>query len=191
MTQLVLGLIVFFSAHGFTMLREPRQEAVDRVGPGAYKVIYSLVSLAGLALIVHGYGIYRAEGPWPIWDPPHFFRHLTFLLMLVAIILLMAQRPSHIKQTVKHPMIAAVKVWAFAHLLVRGDFGSMLLFGSFLIWGILARISMKQRDAETPATPVPVGWSADVVIVVVGIGVYLAIVLWLHAHVIGIPLINS
>jgi uncharacterized membrane protein len=191
MIQLVFGLCVFFAAHAFTMLRGPRAAVVDRLGPGAYKIIYSLVSLAGIALIVHGYGIYRADRPWPIWTPPSFLRHLTFLLMLVAMILLMAQRQSHIKQAVKHPMIAAIKVWALAHLLVRGDAGSVLLFGSFLAWGILARISMKRRDEAVQAGPAPIGWTADVVILVVGLAVYLTFVFWLHARLIGVPLINS
>ena len=174
------------------MLRGPRAVAVDLVGPTAYKVIYSLVSFAGIALIAYGYGVYRAAGPLPVWDPPHFLRHLTFLLMLIAMILLVAQRPSHIKQSIKHPMIAAVKIWALAHLLVRGDAGSMLLFGSFLLWGILARISMKQRDAEAwRPSPPPVGWSQDIGIVIVGLAIYLAFVFGLHARLIGVPLINS
>jgi uncharacterized membrane protein len=191
MIQLILGLLIFFSAHAFTMLRGPRAAVADLVGPVAYKVVYSLISLAGVALIAFGYGAYRAAERLPVWDPPHFLRHLTFLLMLIAMILLVAQRPSHIKQAVKHPMIAAITIWALAHLLVRGDAGSMLLFGSFLVWGIVARVSMKQRNAEAgrPSPPL-VGWSQDIVIVIVGLAVYLAFVFGLHARLIGIPLIN-
>lgn len=191
MTLLAFGLLVFFSAHAFTMLREPRAEVINRVGLAGYKIGYSLVSLIGIGLIAYGYGAYREAGPIAVWDPPHFLRHITFLLMLLAMILLVAQRPSHIKHAAKHPMIGAVKVWALAHLLVRGDAGSMLMFGSFLVWGILARISMKRRDAALPSEPAPSGWSQDIVILLVGVGLYLAFVFWLHGRLIGIPLINS
>ena len=53
--------------------------------------------------------------------------------------------PSHIKSKLKHPMLASVKTWALAHLLSNGDLGSILLFGSFLAWGVYARIAAKRR----------------------------------------------
>ena len=51
MTLLILGLVVFFATHVFTMAREPRAALVGRLGEGPYKGLYSLVALAGIVLI--------------------------------------------------------------------------------------------------------------------------------------------
>jgi uncharacterized membrane protein len=40
-------------------------------------------------------------------------------------------------------MLAAVKLWAVAHLIANGDLASMLLFGSFLAYAVYDRISVK------------------------------------------------
>ena len=73
-------------------------------------------------------------------------RHITIGLMLLASIFMAAAFvPSHIKSKLKHPMLAGIKTWALAHLLSNGDLGSILLFGSFLAWGVYARIAAKRR----------------------------------------------
>ena len=73
-------------------------------------------------------------------------RHVTIGLMLLASIFIAAAFvPSHIKSKLKHPMLASIKTWALAHLLSNGDLGSILLFGSFLAWGVYARIAAKRR----------------------------------------------
>ena len=62
---MILGLVLFFAAHVFTTKREVRAEAIARLGEGTYKILYALVSLAGLALIIWGFAHYRATG-WKI-----------------------------------------------------------------------------------------------------------------------------
>ncbi|HUK09669.1 MAG TPA: NnrU family protein [Stellaceae bacterium] len=188
MTILILGLVVFLGGHAFTMMRGSRAALVSRLGERAYKGLYSLIALLGLVLLVYGYGQYRSGGMIPVWSPPDWTKHITFVLMLFALVLLPAAYiPSHIKARVKHPMITAVKTWAFAHLLVRGDLGSMLLFGAFLIWGVTGRISMKQRGGPDPV--VPVGWINDIIVVAIGLGLYAGVLLWFHPSVIGVPLV--
>jgi uncharacterized membrane protein len=188
MATLILGLVLFLGMHGFTMRRGARSALIARLGEQPYKIVYSLVSLIGFALLIYGYGQYRAAGMIPLWSPPVWTRHIAALLMLFALILLpSAYVPSHIKAAVKHPMIASVKIWALAHLLVRGDFGSMLLFGSFLAWGVMARISMKRRGGIDPVAPR--GWTNDAIVIAIGLGLYAGVLLWLHPAAIGVPLI--
>jgi uncharacterized membrane protein len=190
MALLVLGLIIFLGVHCFTMQRGARGALVARLGERTYKGLYSLVSLIGLGLIIFGYGQYRAAGMIPVWDPPSWTRHITYLLMLAALIFLPATYiPSHIKAAVKHPMITAVKAWAFGHLLVRGDLGSILLFGTFLAWGVLARISMKRRGAPDPAAPA--GWTNDIIVVAIGLALFAGVLFWFHPAVIGVPLVSG
>jgi uncharacterized membrane protein len=188
MTVLIIGLMLFLGTHAFTMVRGARAAILSNVGAGVYKAVYAGLSVVGLVLIVVGYGLYRQAGPIPIWHPPAFDRHITFLLMLLAFIFLAATNSkTHIRQLIKHPMLTAVKTWAFAHLLIRGDLGSMLVFGSFLAWAVLARISLKRRQ-EPVAEFVP-SWTNDAITVVIGVAVYGAFLFWLHRWLIGVPLL--
>lgn len=193
MTLLVLGLIVFLGTHAFSMARKPRAELIGRIGEGAFKGLYSLLAIGGLVMIAIGFGHYRAQGYIPVWDPPVWTRHLALLLVWFAFVALpAAYLPGRIKRVLKHPMLVAVKAWALAHLLANGDLGSMLLFGSFLIWAVLARISAKHRDvaAEHGA---PRGSAHetrnDILAVVIGTAVYIAFAFWLHPLLIGVPVL--
>lgn len=187
---LVLGLVVFIAAHSFVGFREARARAIAKLGH-AYRALFGLVSLIGLGLIVWGYGQYRAHELVQVWSPPAFMRHITVGLMLFSVIFVVAAFvPSQIKAKLKHPMLAGIKTWAFAHLLSNGDLGSILLFGSFLAWGVYARIAAKRRtDVALPTAPA--GWTNDTLVVVLGIVVYLALGYVFHPAVIGVPVFGK
>ncbi|RTM13070.1 MAG: NnrU family protein, partial [Bradyrhizobiaceae bacterium] len=59
---MILGLALFFATHVFTTRREARAQAIARLGEGTYKILYALVSFAGLALIIWGFAHYRSSG---------------------------------------------------------------------------------------------------------------------------------
>ena len=184
---LILGLVVFLANHLFVTRRDARAVLIKRLGIHAYRALFSVVSIVGLVLIVWGYSQYRGHDMIQIWSPPAFMRHITVGLMLIAVILFTAAFiPSHIKAKAKHPMLAGVKTWALAHLLSNGDLGSILLFGSFLAWGVFARIAAKRRgDAGT--TTAPAGWTNDVIVLVLGVVIYLALGYAFHPIIIGVP----
>ncbi|MBM6596467.1 NnrU family protein [Microvirga pudoricolor] len=193
MTLLIVGLIVFLGTHAFTMFRGARSTLLRRLGPGPYKGLYSLVSLIGIVLVCMGYSRYRADGYIPVWDPPVWTRHLALLLVWVAFVCMAAAYlPGRIKRRLKHPMLASVKIWAVAHLLANGDLGSILLFGSFLAWAVLARISVKRRD-EAVEHGAPAGGSGDrrndLLALGIGTAAYAAFVVWLHPLLIGVPVL--
>jgi len=173
---LILGLAIFIGAHVFVSLRGERAKLIARIGEGRYKGAFSLVSILGLVLIIYGFARYRREGLIPVWDPPDFLRHVTEALMWPAFVLLAAAYiPGHIKKTLKHPMLASVKLWAFAHLISNGDLGGIVLFAGLLAWAVFDRISLKRRT-DPGGPPIPVGgWQNDAVAVVVGTLVYLAV----------------
>ena len=188
---LVLGLCVFLGTHVFVSFRGARADVVARIGLPAYRGLFALASLVGLVLIVWGFGQYRAHEWIQVWSPPVFMRHLTIGLMLFATIFLVAAFfPSHIKIRLKHPMLASVKTWAFAHLLSNGDLGSILLFGTFLAWGVYARIAAKRRTDLKPI-PESVGWTNDALVVAIGVIVYLALGYAFHPVVIGVPVFGK
>lgn len=184
MTLFILGLIIFFGAHLFTALaRGPREALVARIGAGPYKGLYSLVSIGGFALFVIG---------WPNADATVLYVtnftmvHVAYGLMLIALILLAsAYAPKgKIAAAVKHPMLAAVKVWAFAHLLVNGDVRSVILFGSFLAYAVIDRIAVKRRGEPVPP---PGPFTNDLIAIVIGVAAWAAIFFWLHQYIAGVP----
>ena len=186
---LILGLAVFLATHVFVSFREARASVIERVGLPLYRSLFAIVSLVGLALIIWGYAQYRAHDLVQLWSPPAFMRHITIGLVFFAVVFVVATFfPSHIKTRLKHPMLAGVKTWALAHLLSNGDLGSILLFGTFLAWGVYARIAAKRRgDIGAAAKPAPQGWTNDVVVVVLGVAIFFALGFWFHPYVIGVP----
>ena len=186
MSVLILGLVLFLGIHTLTTLRAARAAAIGRLGEGGYKGLYSLVAATGLILIFIGFGSYRRAGYIEVWIPPYSFFHpiALFLLWFAFVALTATYAPaSRIKSVLRHPMLVAVKAWALSHLLVNGDLGSMLLFGSLLAWAIYDRAALKRRG-DTGASPV--GWSInDLLVVGLGTVAYVAM-FWLHDSLIGV-----
>ena len=183
---------MFFAVHLVPTSASLRNGIAERFGEPAYKIAFSVLSLIGFVLIVMGYHkLQLMPGKNPVlWDPPTWTRHIAFLLMLPAMIFLVAAYvPSKIRTALKHPMLVAIKTWALAHLLVNGDLGSLVLFGSFLAYAVYDRISVKRRAGAGPP-PAPAGVLGDVIVVVVGVALFAFMLLWGHGALIGVPLIN-
>jgi uncharacterized membrane protein len=189
---MILGLVLFLGVHTLTTQRPLRARLIGRWGESAYKIGYALVAAFGLALIIWGFAWYRATGWIDVWQPPKAMKHITVALMLPAVIMVVASYiRGRIYTTLKHPMLAGVKLWAAAHLLANGDLGSIILFGSFLGWGVFDRISLKHR-ADAGAPPIPVGGPGnDLIAVAVGLVAYLALAFAFHPVVIGVPVVGG
>lgn len=191
MITLIVGIVILIGVHSLQIVGL-KQPLAARFGDKGYTVAHSLASLVGLVLIVIGYAQARAAGSPILYDPPTWTRHLALLLMMVAMVLLAsAFIPGRIKAAAKHPMLASVKVWAFAHLLANGDLASVILFGSFLAWAVVDRISLKRRPVDVIAREKAIGAPAanDVIAVVVGATAYVVFAFWLHPILIGVPVV--
>jgi uncharacterized membrane protein len=189
---LVLGLVIFIAAHVFVTCRGARANLIARIGLMPYRGLFSLVAIVALVLIVWGFGHYLHDEFRPVWTPPIWMRHVTVALVWPAIILMTAAYiRGDIYRKLKHPFLAGVKLWALAHLLSNGDLGGIILFGSILAWAVYDRISLKRRtDAGAPVIPVG-GRRNDVIAVIVGTLIYLALGFLFHPLFIGIPVFGS
>ena len=185
MVLLVAGLFIFFAAHSFTLFRGARARAIDKLGEGPYKGLYSVVALVGLVLLVMGYADAPRIG---VWVPPSWMRHVTMLLMLpVFILFVAANMPGHIKAKVKNPLLMATKTWATAHLLANGDRTSIVLFGAFLAFCVVDLIAVKRTGRSAVVAEPKVVY--DVIAVVAGLSIYALIVFWAHVYIAGMPLV--
>ncbi|GGB42902.1 hypothetical protein GCM10011316_13560 [Roseibium aquae] len=191
MLAFIAGLVVFFGLHTLPMATGLKARVVSGLGQIPYRILYSVLSLAGLLLIIYGYRDAQAVSP-VLYSPPYWMRHVVMLLMIPAFILLIAAYvQGRIKRAFKHPMLVAVKLWALSHLLIRGDLASVLLFGSFLVWAVVDRISLKRRTDGEPSVAIHVDESRpymDAVIIVAGLALYLWFVFQGHAWLIGVPI---
>ena len=184
----ILGLVVFLGAHVFVSRRNERAALISRIGRGPYLGLFTLVSIVGLVLIGFGFARYRAEGLIPVWYPPAWTRQIVVAAMWPASIAVVAAYiPGDIKRVLKHPMLVGVKVWAVAHLCANGDLGGMILFAAVLAWAVYDRITLKRRS-DPGAPPIPLGGRRnDIIAVVVGTILYLALGFVFHPIVIGMP----
>jgi uncharacterized membrane protein len=188
MTQLVVGILLFLGLHSISIIAEDSRNAlVARIGLVAWQALYSILSLAGIVLIVRGYAAARADSVI-LYVPALWMRHSAMLLMMFVFpLLLSTYLPGRIKTAFKHPTLVAVKTWAFAHLLANGGLHDLILFGAFLAWAVVDRISYRYRALRPPREFPPSRWN-DMITIVGGLAIYAIFLRGGHAWLTGMPL---
>ncbi len=184
MTTLIAGLVLFLGMHSISIFAAPLRDSLAAKSELGWKAVYSVVSIAGFVLIIQGYAEARI-GADVLYTTPRWLWHLAAFFMLPTFILFLAPYfPGRISTAAKHPQLVAVKLWAFGHLLINGSVPDVLLFGSFLAWGVVDRISMKRRE-QRKVPGMPKTAANDVIIVVLGLALYAGTVFWFHERFIG------
>lgn len=204
MLQLVIGLVLFLAIHSIRIVAEDaRTGLVARLGPGAYKGLYAVISVIGFVLIVQGYAASRIQPVelWPAWSAG---RHIAALLSLSSFVLVVAAYVPRnaIKARLRHPMVLGIKLWAFGHLLANNSLADLLLFGSMLVWAVLSFRAARRRDALAASALGSAGLSkgadqtagdarsssrlADLAVLAIGLAAYWAFAFHLHASLIGV-----
>jgi uncharacterized membrane protein len=185
MIYLVLGLVLFLGVHSISIVAPAwRDRTAARLG-NAWRGLYSLVTIAGLIVLVWGYGIAR-RNPVILYAPPAWTHYITAVLMLpVFPLFLAAYLPGRLKSALKHPMLLSVMLWAAAHLIATGMLANVVLFGGFLAWAVADRISFGWRTVR----PIPMAPSMkfnDGIAIVAGLVIYVVFEHWLHFRWIGV-----
>ena len=188
MSILILGLILFLGVHSTRIFADDwRTRTLSRMGEKPWKALYSVISLAGFALIIWGFGLARQQ-PVVWWTPPTGLRHLNSLFTLLSFVLIAAAYVprNQIKARLHHPMLLGTKLWAFGHLLATRTLADTILFAAFLVWAILAYRAARQRDRAQGTVYAAGALSGTLIAVVVGVAVWAAFAFWLHAAWIGV-----
>lgn len=184
MIALIAGLLLVVGIHALRLFAPGlRGRAIDRHGATAWRVLHSIVSLAGLTLLAWGYGQAREHPVW-LWLPAAWSRHAAATLMLPAFVLLAASLlpGSRIAARLRQPLAAAVTLWAFAHLLANGTLADLLLFGSFLLWAVLAFSVLRRREPPPPAGTAV----RDLQVLAAGMAGWALFAIGLHGPLIGV-----
>jgi len=187
----ILGLVLFFGIHMLPFYPEYRVQLIEKLDSDTidaeimYKIIFSVISLLGLIFIGVGKGSMEFIG---LWDIPVFFRYVAVVLILASFILMVAAYPpNNIKRYVPHPMLTGVIIWGVTHMLVNGDVVSLVLFGSFVAYSVVAikLANKRQQDISSEQEAqqqIPVVKDA----IVIGIAMFgFLLLLWLHKPLFG------
>jgi uncharacterized membrane protein len=188
MAILLLGLVIFLGIHSTRIVADDwRSAQINRRGAQTWKLGYTVVSLAGFALLLWGFGMARHGAP-VLWTPPVGLRHLAALLTLIAFVLLAATYVPRngFKARLHHPMVIAVAFWALAHLLANRTLADLLLFGSFLVWAIASLLAARRRDRVANTRYAAGTMAGTLGAVVAGVLAWAVFAFWLHGLWIGV-----
>ena len=184
MIIMVAGLVLFIGVHLIPTAPGLRARLVVRLGDKAYRAFFAIIAALGLVLIIAGYHM-RPE-PVPIFAPFPAARAAAPVLVTIAFILFAAANMrTHIRSIVRHPMLIGLMLWSGVHLLANGDLTGTILFGSFLVYSIIAVVSAIARHSMKVFIP---DWKHDLIALAAGLAVsYLTI--RLHPLVFGTGLV--
>lgn len=184
MALFVAGLIVFLGVHLLPAAQPLRARLVAALGDRPYRGVFSLVSLAGFALVIVGYGMTQ-RGP-QLFAPSHAAVAAAPYVVTIALVLFAAANMrGHTRRVVKHPMLLGLALWAGVHLAANGDLRGTILFASFLGYAAIDFVSVVQRHAVKTFEPVP---RHDAIAVIAGIVVGIVIML-VHRPLFGVSVV--
>ena len=140
------GIIIFFGIHLVPLIGKLKFLLKDKLGEGPYMGLFSVVSLAGILLIIFGYEsksnlLYSINGIDYIYA--------TYIMFFSLTLFIAANLPTYIKKYTKHPMSLGIAIWTVLHLMTNPDTTSVILFGSFLAYASISVIVAELRNLES------------------------------------------
>lgn len=161
-TEFALAFGAFFLTHALPVRPPIRARLEMMLGRPGFTLAYSALSLAVLAWLIGAAG--RAPRVplwgWAAWQP-----HVVLAATLPACLILALAvgrpnpfsfggarnerfDPAHpgIVGWIRHPVPAALTLWAGAHLAANGDLAHVLLFGGFTVFAILGPLLIDRRN---------------------------------------------
>jgi uncharacterized membrane protein len=207
-----LVYVVFFLSHSLPVRPPLRPWLQARLGACGFTLAYSALSLAvlGWLLVAAGRAPHVTLWDWAPWQV-----HVPVVVMgpVCLILALSIGRPNPfsfggarndlfdparpgIVRWSRHPLLAALALWAAAHVVPNGDLAHVILFGTFAVFAALGgrlidRRKRGEMGAEWQRMRVAVEgapfWPHRVAVARLAAGgaLYVALI-WLHPFVFGV-----
>lgn len=217
---LVAAFAAFFVSHTIPVRPGVKTRMIAVLGARGFTLLYSGLSLGMLGWLIAAAGRapYVALWPYAPWQ-----NHVPLVVMagVCVIVALSLARPNPFSfggarndsfdparaglvRYTRHPLLAAIFLWAAAHLVPNGDLAHVLVFGSFAGFAVLgmALIDRRKRrqigpcwevmDAarrNAPLLPRPMSWTGAIARGLGGLALYAALI-WAHPWLFGVsPLV--
>lgn len=151
--EFALAYVVFFLSHSLPVRPPLRAWFQARLGASGFTLAYSVLSLAVLAWLIGAAGRAPHVPLWG-WAPWQVHVPLTVMGPVCLILALSIGRPNPfsfggarndqfdparpgIVRWSRHPLLAALALWAAAHVVPNGDLAHVILFGTFAGFAVL------------------------------------------------------
>jgi uncharacterized membrane protein len=165
MSSLIIAAIAWVFVHLAIAGTSIRAQIVATVGERAFRVLFSVTSLAVIVWLVSSYD--RTGPVRVLWVTPHWLIVLCMLLMLPALVLfvgsvtvpnptmvagqraLRAENPARgILRVTRHPMLWSFAIWAAVHMVMQGTLAAAIFFATFLIVALGGMPSLDAKIAK-------------------------------------------
>lgn len=159
MNSLIAATALFLGLHWIISGSPLRTPIVNALGAKPFQALFSLAVAVSIVWMGYAY----AHAPYiPTWGPLPALKPLAWVLTLLAFVgfagsltaknptTLGQGRPDEIEPTgmvriTRHAGLIALGLWGLGHFLVRGDWASHLLFGSFAFQGLIAPMNLDRK----------------------------------------------
>jgi len=165
---LIIAALLWIAIHLGLAGTTLRDVVVRRTGEAAFGTLFSVLSVAAIALLIWAW----SSAPTTLlWIAPDWVRWLLLLAMLPAFVLFVAsvsgrnptmvgprtavaKPPGGITRVTRHPMLWSFSIWAAVHLIGNGDSAAIVFFGAFLVTALAGMPSIDAKLARRD----PLAW---------------------------------
>jgi uncharacterized membrane protein len=163
MIQLLLAAAFLIASHYGISSTPLRRWLVDRLGERAYLALYSVIALVAIVWLSIAYA--RAPDV-ELWPFAPWMALVPLLLMPVALIFLGAgvstpnptavgapdmldpeDAARGILRITRHPVMWAIALFAFSHMVANGDLASLIFFGTFAALALIGTLLLDRKYA--------------------------------------------
>lgn len=170
MTWLVVAALIWIGIHIGIAGTSLRGAIVARVGGNAFRVLFSVLSIAAILFLVR---CWHDAPTTLLWVAPNWLRWILAAAMLPAFVLfvaslsprnptlvgrdsMVAEPPRGVQRVTRHPMLWAFALWGGVHVVGNGDTAAITFFGAFLVTAVAG---MPSVDAKLAGRD-PAAWGA-------------------------------
>ncbi len=180
---LALAIALFGITHMVPVLPRLKTALKARLGR-AYVPVFVAMSVGSFSLVVLAW----AKSPFiPLYDPPPWGPHVTFLLMFIAFLMAgIFLYPCRLKRKLRAPFALAVLFWGAAHLFANGDLATVVLAGGLMLVAAIMFVLAWKNHVEPPTHPQEK--LLDVAAILTGAILYLGMIM-AHPYLIGVPVL--